>query len=172
MRIKHRAAVITAAAVLAAAGATASYAATAAGAAGTVSVPNSGGQLTGTVDICVNTADESQSYTELGHPAPGNCRAGYLQYAVSQSGAAAGPAALVNSETFTSTAAVPDKFTVHIPKGSHLAGTVTATDLNSNPKAPDTVTVTYADTVTGEVDVTYSAGTPGHLIQLTYSYSG
>lgn len=178
MRIKQRAAVITAAAAaLAVIGGAASYAATSAGA---VSVPNSGGELDGIVFVCVNTNNESQQYVELGHPAPGNCAPGYLQYTANQPQTTAAtpslPAALVNSETFTATAAGvaaggSDIFTVKIPKGSHITGTPSATDLDATVAHPDTVTVTNTDNVTGAVTVTYSAGTAGHNIQITYGYS-
>lgn len=140
----------------------------------TVNVPNANGQLTGTVFVCVNTANEGQQYVELKHPAPGNCAAGYLQYQAQQpdvdtSGGT--PAPNVNSESFGSlTAAGPDKFIVQIPPGSHIVGTVTAVDLDATLVKPDAVTVTSVDNVTGEVHVTYAAGTVGHTIQITYDY--
>jgi hypothetical protein len=145
-------------------------------AAGAVNVPNSGGQLTGTVDICVNTANEGQQYVELFHPAPGNCAAGYLQYTANQpadvDASTAPPVALVNSETFKTAAVAGDKFTVSLPAGSHVvAGSVSAVDLDATIAVPDVVTVKSVDTVTGMVTVTYSAGTVGHSIQVTYEYS-
>ena len=141
-------------------------------AAGTVNVPNANGQLTGTVFICVNSANEGQQYVELGHPAPGNCAAGYLQYQANQPAAtSSSPAPNVNSESFASvTVAGPDTFFVRIPPGSHITGTVTAVDLDATALKPDAVTVTSVDNVTGAVKVTYSAGTIGHTIQITYDY--
>lgn len=147
-------------------------------AAATVNVPNSGGQLTGTVDICVNTANEGQQYVELQHPAPGNCAAGYLQYQANQASqpdvdaTPSTPAVLVNSESFKATATAGDTFTVRIPAGSHVvSGSVAAVDLDATLAVPDAVTVKSVDTVTGAVTVTYSAGTVGHAIQVTYDYS-
>lgn len=143
-------------------------------AASSVNVPNSGGQLAGTVRICVNGADESKQYVELEHPAPGNCAAGYLQYTANApaSPAASAPPALVNSETFKTASTAGETFTVAIPAGSHVvAGTVAATDLSASAAVPDTVTVASTDTVTGAVAVTYSAGAIGHQVQITYDYA-
>ena len=160
-------------------------------AASSVSVPNAGGQLEGTVFVCVNTTNEAYQYVELGHPAPGNCHAGFLQYTANQPAPAAtvtvtpssspSPVVSVNSENFTygtagTTPCAYDgktTFCVSLPSGTHLTGAPTVTDLDSSAARPVAATAVTDDDVTGLVTVTWGTNAPlaGHSIQVTYDYS-